>query len=134
MNELGKELSVLLKDGNLGHYKYCKVDQIVLLTKSKGIINYFTHIDFLEKTIGYIPKTISCRFNPGGKFLLSNGIMDNPGDAKYGFTEPQLFEGFKILKEKGKLLDQEAIIEGKTIVPIPLYTEVSIQMNIKKKR
>lgn len=49
MNELGKELSALLKDGNLGHYKYCKVDQIVLLTKDKKIINYFTHIDFSSK-------------------------------------------------------------------------------------
>ena len=28
----------------------------------------FTHIAFLEKTIGYIPETISCRFNPGGVF------------------------------------------------------------------
>jgi diaminopimelate decarboxylase len=27
--------------------------------------------------------------------------MDNPGDAKYGFTTEQLFEGFKILKAKG---------------------------------
>ena len=27
--------------------------------------------------------------------------MDTPGEAKYGFTEKQLFEGFKILKEKG---------------------------------
>ena len=42
-----------------------------------------THIDFLEKTIGYLPKTISCRYNPGGYFSVSNHIMDNPGDAKY---------------------------------------------------
>jgi diaminopimelate decarboxylase len=61
----------------------------------------FTHIDFLEKTIGYIPKTISCRFNPGGYFSISNTIMDNPGDAKYGFTKEQLLEGFRLLKEKG---------------------------------
>ena len=27
--------------------------------------------------------------------------MDNPGEAKYGFTTEQLFEGFRILKEKG---------------------------------
>ena len=27
--------------------------------------------------------------------------MDNPGDSKYGFTKPQLFEGYRILKEKG---------------------------------
>jgi len=32
---------------------------------------------------------------------MSNGIMDNPGDSKYGFTTEQLFEGFKIMKEKG---------------------------------
>ena len=27
--------------------------------------------------------------------------MDNPGDAKYGFTKEQLIKGFSILKEKG---------------------------------
>ena len=61
----------------------------------------FTHINFLEKTLGYLPETISCRYNPGGYFSISNDIMDNPGDAKYGFTKEQLFEGFRILKEKG---------------------------------
>ena len=68
-----------------------------------AIINLddFTHIDFLEQVIGYIPETISCRYNPGGVFTMSNGIMDNPGDSKYGFTYDQLVEGFKILKEKG---------------------------------
>lgn len=60
-----------------------------------------THIEFLEETIGKLPKTISCRYNPGGVFRISNSIMDNPGDAKYGFTTEQLFEGFRILKEKG---------------------------------
>lgn len=61
----------------------------------------FTHIGFLEKTIGKIPETISCRYNPGGVYEISNGIMDNPGDAKYGFTKEQLFEGYRLLKEKG---------------------------------
>jgi len=60
----------------------------------------YTHIDFLEKIVG-IPETISCRFNPGGIFKTANGIMDNPGDAKYGFTKDQLIDGFKRLKEKG---------------------------------
>ena len=71
--------------------------------KIGAVINLddFTHIDFLEKTLGHIPETISCRFNPGGVFKISNSIMDNPGDAKYGFTKEQLFEGFNILKEKG---------------------------------
>ena len=60
-----------------------------------------THIEFLEKTLGKLPETLSMRYNPGGVFTISNGIMDNPGDAKYGFTTEQLFEGFRILKEKG---------------------------------
>lgn len=68
-----------------------------------AIINLddFTHIQCLEDTLGYIPETISCRFNPGGVFAMSNGIMDNPGDSKYGMTREQLFDAYKLLKEKG---------------------------------
>ncbi|AOZ96198.1 diaminopimelate decarboxylase LysA [Butyrivibrio hungatei] len=78
-------------------------EEFVYADKINAIINLddFTHIEFLEKTIGKIPETISCRYNPGGVFQMSNGIMDNPGDAKYGMTKDQLIEGFKILKEKG---------------------------------
>ena len=60
-----------------------------------------THIDFLKDTIGYIPKKISCRFNPGGEFRIGTAIMGNPADAKYGFTREQLTEGFKQLKALG---------------------------------
>ena len=49
-----------------------------------------THIPFLEKIIGKFPKTMSLRYNPGGVYQLSNGIMDNPGDSKYGLTKEQL--------------------------------------------
>lgn len=68
-----------------------------------AIINLddITHIGFLEKVLGKLPKTLSCRFNPGGYFSLGTDIMDNPGDAKYGFTEAQMFEGYRLLKEKG---------------------------------
>lgn len=68
-----------------------------------GIINLddFTHIEFVENILGKIPETISCRFNPGGLFQISNDIMDNPGDSKYGMTREQLFEAFRILKAKG---------------------------------
>ena len=68
-----------------------------------AIINLddFTHIQCVEDTLGYIPETISCRYNPGGVFAMSNGIMDNPGDSKYGMTKEQLFEAYKVLKAKG---------------------------------
>ena len=78
-------------------------NEFVYADKIGATINLddFTHIEFLEKTLGKLPETISCRYNPGGVFKISTDIMDNPGDAKYGFTTEQLFEGFRILKEKG---------------------------------
>ncbi len=68
-----------------------------------AIVNFddISHIDFFEQVAGPIPKKVSCRFNPGGLFQLSNGIMDNPGDSKYGMTTEQLFEAFTMLKERG---------------------------------
>lgn len=78
-------------------------EEYVYADKIGAMINLddITHIEFLEQTIGRLPETVSCRYNPGGVFQISNSIMDNPGDAKYGFTTEQLFEGFRILKEKG---------------------------------
>ncbi len=68
-----------------------------------AIINLddFTMVDKFEKAVGKFPKTMCCRYNPGGIFKVSNDIMDNPGDAKYGMTTDQLFRAFWILKEKG---------------------------------
>ncbi len=66
----------------------------------------YTHIDYLNNMCG-IPETIFCRYNPGGVFKLNateDGtpqVMDNPGEAKYGFTREQLKEGFIKLKEMG---------------------------------
>lgn len=78
-------------------------EEFVYCDKTGGIINLddITHIAFVEKALGRLPETMSCRYNPGGVFQMSNGIMDNPGDAKYGFTLDQLLEGYKILREKG---------------------------------
>lgn len=75
----------------------------VLADKLSAIINLddITHIDFLEKTIGHIPEKVCCRYNPGGNFEISNTIMDTPGDAKYGLTKPQMFQAYRLLKEKG---------------------------------
>ena len=59
-----------------------------------------THVEFLEKVAG-VPKTVCCRFNPGGVFELGNGIMDNPGDAKYGMSEDQMAEAYTRLMAAG---------------------------------
>lgn len=77
-------------------------EEFVKARQLDAIINLddYTHIDFLEKVAG-IPETICCRYNPGGVFATSNGIMDNPGDAKYGFTKQQMIDGFIKLRNKG---------------------------------
>lgn len=73
-----------------------------LAVKLGAIINFddITHIDFFEN-IAEFPDTMSCRYNPGGDFILENQIMDSPQEAKYGFTREQLKEGFLKLKSKG---------------------------------
>ncbi len=78
-------------------------EEYAYAAKLGAIINLddITHIPFVEDILGKLPETMSCRYNPGGVFQMSNGIMDNPGDAKYGFTTEQMFEGFRLLKEKG---------------------------------
>ncbi|MEG2222303.1 MAG: diaminopimelate decarboxylase [Oscillospiraceae bacterium] len=79
-----------------------------LAHKLGAILNLddITHIDFLEKTIGKLPETICCRYNPGGVFSLGETregfqVMDNPGDAKYGMTRPQMVEAFSRLQALG---------------------------------
>ncbi len=65
-----------------------------------------THVDFLHRTLGRVPETVCCRFNPGGVFTLGESkegfqVMDNPGQAKYGMTRPQLAQAFTRLRELG---------------------------------
>lgn len=66
-----------------------------------AIINLddISHIADLEKIVG-IPQVICCRYNPG-PLRKGNAIIGEPEKAKYGFTREQLFEGYRILKQKG---------------------------------
>ena len=96
-----------------------------------------SHIEFLEKTIGKLPETISCRYNPGGLFKITTDIMDNPGDAKYGFTTEQLFEGFPILREKGvKHFGIHAFLASNTVTneyyPTLAKTLFEVAVQLKK--
>ena len=76
----------------------------------------FSHIAFLEKVLGRLPERLSLRYNPGGIVTISNGIMDNPGDAKYGMTKAQLFEAYRILKDKGvKEFGMHAFLVSNTV-------------------
>lgn len=73
-----------------------------LAREMDAIINLddLTHVEFLKEVAG-IPETICCRYNPGGKFTTANGIMDNPGDSKYGMTYEQMVDAYKELMKLG---------------------------------
>ena len=66
-----------------------------------AIINLddISHIDYLDQNIG-LPETLCFRYNPG-PLREGNVIIGNPEEAKYGFTREQLFEGYKILADRG---------------------------------
>ncbi len=79
-------------------------EEFVKAAELGAIINLddLTHVDYIDKVLGgKLPETMCCRYNTGGTFELSNGIMDMPGDAKYGMTREQLALAYKQLMEKG---------------------------------
>ena len=82
-----------------------------------AIINFddITHIDFYGQLAAF-PELMSCRFNPGGEFVLGNSIMDTPQEAKYGMTRPQLTEAFRKLMDKGvKRFGLHAFLASNTV-------------------
>ena len=114
-------------------------EEFAYAAKIGAIINLddYTHIDFLEKTLGYIPETISCRFNPGGIFQISNDIMDNPGDAKYGMTEEQLFDAYRVLRQKGaKHFGIHAFLASNTVTNdyYPMLAKVLFELAVRLKK
>jgi diaminopimelate decarboxylase len=107
-----------------------------------AIINLddITHIDYLETNAG-LPELVCFRYNPGA-LKGGNVIIGNPEDSKYGFTREQLFEGYKILKEKGvkrfglhtmvasNELDPDYFIETAEIV-LETLVEISQEVGIR---
>ena len=66
-----------------------------------AIINLddISHIEYLEKHVG-LPELLSFRYNPGSA-RAGNTIIGKPEDAKYGLTKEQLFEAYRIVRDKG---------------------------------
>ena len=67
-----------------------------------AIINLddISHIEFLEQHAG-IPDVISFRYNPGPLMQSGNTIIGFPEQAKYGLTRTQIFEAYRIMRDKG---------------------------------
>jgi diaminopimelate decarboxylase len=58
-----------------------------------------SHIAFLERHAG-LPDLLSFRYNPG-PLRSGNRIIGNPTASKFGMTRSQMFEAYRIAKERG---------------------------------
>lgn len=67
----------------------------------EAIINLddISHLQYLEELTG-LPELLCFRYNPG-PLKKGNDIIGVPEEAKYGFTREQLFEGYRIARDKG---------------------------------
>ncbi len=76
-------------------------EEFVKARELGAIINLddISHISYLENTAG-LPEILSFRYNPG-PLRGGNAIIGVPEEAKYGFTREQLFEGYRIIRDKG---------------------------------
>jgi len=77
------------------------VEEFEKASKLNAIINLddISHISYLEKHVG-LPELICFRYNPGS-LKDGNMIIGHPEEAKYGFTREQMFEGYRMVQEKG---------------------------------
>jgi len=117
-------------------------NELVKATELGAVINLddITHIEFLEQCAG-LPEAISIRYNPG-PLKSGNAIIGHPEEAKYGFTREQLFEGYRMLRDKGvkrfglhtmvasNELDAKYFIETAHIL-FDLVVELSAELGIK---
>ena len=121
--DCSSEAELILADAVGGPIMFSSNDtparEYALCANLGGIINIddITHIPFLEQILGPVfPEVMSCRYNPGGVFKLSNGIMDNPGDSKYGMTKEQLISAYTRLKAHGvKKFGLHAFLASNTV-------------------
>ncbi len=76
-------------------------EEFVKAKELGAVINLddISHIAALERSAG-IPELICFRYNPG-PLREGNVIIGKPEEAKYGFTRAQLFEGYRIMQQKG---------------------------------
>ncbi|NLV67748.1 MAG: diaminopimelate decarboxylase [Spirochaetes bacterium] len=89
----GEMIMLTSNDTPVSEFEYAK--------KLGAILNLddITHIDFVDSNIG-LPEVISFRYNPG-PLKGGNAIIGVPEEAKYGLTRDQLFDAYKIVKQRG---------------------------------
>ncbi len=94
--KLGFKGEEIMFTSNETHYReYQKAKQLGAIINLDDI----THLPYLEKHAG-LPDLLCFRYNPGS-LREGNRFIGNPQEAKFGMTRDQLFESYKIAKNKG---------------------------------
>lgn len=90
----GEDMMFTSNDTPDSEFKYAK--------RCGAIVNLddITHIEAFERAAGRLPELLSFRFNPGEE-CDGNSIIGNPVEAKYGVTREQIFDAYRIAREKG---------------------------------
>jgi diaminopimelate decarboxylase len=86
---------IIFTSNDTPDYEYQKAAELGAIINLDDI----SHIAFLEECAG-LPELVCFRYNPG-PLKDGNAIIGNPEEAKYGFTREQLFEGYRILRDRG---------------------------------
>jgi diaminopimelate decarboxylase len=87
--------SIMFSSNNTPADEYQKAKELGAIINLDDI----THVPYLETHAG-LPELISFRYNPGS-LAEGNEIIGNPTEAKYGFTHPQLIDGYRATQAKG---------------------------------
>ena len=89
--------NIMFTSNNTPAAEYVKANELDAIINLDDI----THIDFLEKSLGgSLPELLSFRWNPGNLRDVQS-VIGNPVEAKYGLTTEQMFEAYKIVKQRG---------------------------------
>jgi len=86
---------IMFTSNDTPDYEYAKAKELGAIINLDDI----SHIEYLEKHVG-LPELLCFRYNPGN-LKEGNIIIGHPEEAKYGLTRTQMFEAYKIAKEKG---------------------------------
>jgi len=124
--------NIMFSSNQTPDYEYAYASKL----NAKINLDDYTHIDFLDKTAG-LPVEVCCRYNPGNVFPISTNIMDKPEEAKYGFTYPQLVQGYIDLKNKGvKSFGMHAFLASNSLSDeyYPYLSECLFSTAVKLKR
>lgn len=94
--EMGfKAEEIMFTSNNTLIYAYKKAKQM------GAVINLddLSHVEFIHKEIG-LPEMVSFRFNPGpGR--TGNVLIGDPKEAKFGCTQAQLVDGYRLCQKLG---------------------------------